>query len=105
MPDSREERIAFVRRERAQLEAREAALRLAPRSQRRSTGTSIVFSVRLDPAEVEALAGRAALIGTKPTVLACNLIRTGRATPHGADVAEAVDRLEAAMSELRSLVV
>ena len=104
MTDTREARIAFIHRELAQTEARDEAIRLAPQSLRRKTASSIVFSVRLDPAEVAALEARATEIGIKPTVLARNLIRTGLAVAHGADIAAAVDRLEAAVGELRAVV-
>jgi hypothetical protein len=102
--DSKAARIAFVERELAQIEAREEAVRLAPRSARRKTGASIVFSVRLDPAELAALEAHAVTDGMKPTVLARNLIRTGLAAAHGAEIAAAVDRLEAALCELRAAV-
>jgi hypothetical protein len=60
--------------------------------------------VRLDPDEVRALENRAAVVGIRPTVLARNLIRTGLAAAHGSNLASAVDRLEAAVSELRAVV-
>jgi hypothetical protein len=85
--ESAEARIALVHRELAQLQALDEAVRLAPRSVRRRTGASIVFSVRLDPAELAALEARAAATGSKPTVLARNLIRTGLAAAHGAEIA------------------
>jgi hypothetical protein len=86
------------------MEARDEAVRLAPRSLRRRAGASIVFSLRLDPAELAALETRALLTGIKPTVLARNLIRTGLAAAHGGEIAAAVDRLEAAVCELRAVV-
>ena len=96
--------VAHVERELAQLEAREHALALMPRSSRRTTGSSVVYSIRLDPAEVRALEARALDIGIKPTVLARNLIRTGLGSVGGAELAAAVDRLEAAFGELRAAV-
>ncbi|MEO9134687.1 MAG: hypothetical protein ABI301_06790 [Jatrophihabitantaceae bacterium] len=104
MTDSREALIAAVNRDLALLEARDAARRLAPRSARRKTGASIVYSIRLDPAEVAELEARAAAIGMKPTVLARNMIRTELAAAQGAVIAAAVDRLEAAMCELHAAV-
>jgi hypothetical protein len=47
---------------------------------------------------------RAALLGIKPTVLARNLVRVGLAAGAGAEVAAAVDRIEAAIRDLRSLI-
>lgn len=64
----------------------------------------IVYSIRLDPAEVAPLEARSAIAGIKPTVLARNLIGTGLSAPHGSEIAAAVDRLEAAMCELRAAV-
>jgi S-adenosylmethionine:diacylglycerol 3-amino-3-carboxypropyl transferase len=82
----------------------EAVRLLAPRSVRRKTGASIVFSVRLDPAELAALEARAVVAGVRPSVLARNLIRTGLAAARGPDVAAAVDRLEGVVAELRAAV-
>ncbi|MEP7020013.1 MAG: hypothetical protein ABI808_05140 [Pseudonocardiales bacterium] len=104
MTDTAEGRIAFIQREIAAMQARDEALRLAPRSVRRTTGASIVYSIRLDPTEVAALEARSAITGIKPTVLARNLIRTGLSAPHGSEIAAAVDRLEAAVGELRAAV-
>ena len=80
--DTREERIAIVNRELAEyraaaLEAEQAPARPARRSGRKLTGQSVVFSVRLSPAEVRALERRAALLGIAPTVLARNYVRIG----------------------------
>jgi glycine cleavage system pyridoxal-binding protein P len=101
---ARELAIAAVRREEAQWEAAAEAARLAPRSTRRTSESSIVFSVRLDPREVAALEARAALIGIGPSVLARNLIRTGLAAWNGDTVAAVVDQLEAVVSELRAVI-
>ena len=89
----------------AQFAAQEAAARLPPRRQRRKTGPSIVYSIRLDPAEVGALEAQAALINIKPTALARNLIRCGLATQSGEELARAVDRVEAAVAELRAIAL
>ncbi|MDP9117994.1 MAG: hypothetical protein M3O28_12195 [Actinomycetota bacterium] len=104
MTDTREARIAQVYRDLERMRAEDEAVRLAPRSLRRKTGSSIVFSVRLDPAEVAALEAKALVLGIRPTVLARSLIRTGLASGHGAEIADAVDRLEAAVCELRAAV-
>ena len=98
------ERVAFVDRELDMLKRREEARKLAPASTRRKTGPSMVFSVRLDPAELAALESLALDTGVKTTVLARNLIRSGMAARQPAAVAAAVDRLQAACNELRSLV-
>jgi hypothetical protein len=104
--DTREKRIAFVQ---ADLERREAADRaveraLPQRPRRRTTGPSIVFSIRLDPAEVRLLEERSAVLAIKPTVLARNLIRIGLATPARDGVPLALDRVQAALDELRGLM-
>jgi hypothetical protein len=96
--------VAVVQQELAELEAAQRRQNLAPRAKRRVTGASAVFSVRLDPAEVDALETRAAAAGLKPSVLARNLIRTGLAARNGATLARAVDRLDSAVEELRGLV-
>ncbi|WP_375499460.1 hypothetical protein [uncultured Jatrophihabitans sp.] len=59
---------------------------------------------RLDPSEVNELAERAALAGMKPTALARNLIRIGLAGNRGAELADAVDRLDAVVQELRGVL-
>jgi hypothetical protein len=104
MYDTVEERIAHVQRELARLEAADEAMRLAPRSRRRLRGSSVVFSVRLDPDEVRALETRAALVGIKPSVLARNLIRLGLATRQADSLSRAVGQLEDALQDLRALV-
>lgn len=97
-------RIAAVHGELSQLEARDEAVRLRPRRKRRVTGPSVVYSIRLDPAEVAALEAQAAALEMKPTALARNLIRGGLAGCSGDVVARAVDRLEGALDELRAVV-
>jgi hypothetical protein len=97
--------IAAVQKELAEMAALAQATQLAPRRRRRATGPSVVYSIRLDPAEVAALEARAAAINLKPTMLARNLIRTGLARGcDGEGVARAVDRLEAALGELRAVL-
>ena len=99
-----QELVAVVQRELAELETAQRRQELRPRARRRVTGASAVFSVRLDPAELDALETRAAAAGLKPSVLARNLIRTGLAARNGAALARAVDRLDSAVEELRGLV-
>jgi hypothetical protein len=99
------ERIASVQRELARMaEADEAAARLPPRRRRRTSGSSVVFSIRLDPAELAALEQQAALTHIKPTVLARNLVRTGLYSRNPSALANAVDRLNSAIEEVRSLL-
>jgi hypothetical protein len=97
--------IRAVRRERAELEAIDDAVRggLQLRSAR-TRSCSIPYSVRLDRGEVDALERRAAAYNLKPTVLARNLIRMGLAPGGAAEVAQTIDRVHAALEELRSLV-
>ena len=94
--------VAHVEREIAEWEAKERAGTLPVRSGRRRSGPSTVFSVRLDPDEVDALANRAAARGLAPSVLARNLIRMGlqRASDTEA-LSEGLDRVEAAVADLR----
>jgi hypothetical protein len=99
----REKILAIVAEDMARLEARESEV-LKPRRQRRATGPSIVYSIRLDRDEVAALEAQAAAADMKPTALARNLIRCGLATRNGEAVARAVDRLETSVAELRALV-
>lgn len=96
--------LRTLQREQEERERLEAACQLTPRRKRRVTGGSIVFSVRLDPEEYAALERRAIATEIKPTVLARAYIRTGIARRCGLDVVEAVDRLEAAVEELRAVV-
>jgi hypothetical protein len=71
--------------------------------QRREGWRSVVFTVRLDPAEVDALERRAALRGMKPRVLARNLLRNGLREGCDERLSAAVDRVEAALREVREL--
>ena len=104
--DTREKRIAFVM---AELERQEAADRavvraLPKRTRRRVTGPSIVYSIRLDPAEVRLLEERSAALAIGPTVLARNLIRIGLANPRRDGAPHALDNVQSALDELRSLI-
>ena len=105
MTDSVAERIAAVHRELAELDAVNSAVSdgLRMRSQR-AAGPSVVFSIRLDRGELMALERRAYIADIKPTVLARNLIRVGLTKSAGSEVTEAVERLAAAVEELRALV-
>jgi hypothetical protein len=101
-----EQLIASVNRE---LEAfrladERAAAGLQPQRRRRAFGGSTVVSIRLDQREYDALEARVNEVGVKPSVLARNLVRSGLAHRHGNAIATAVDRVEAALEELRSLV-
>lgn len=73
------------------------------RHQRAGSGASVVYSIRLDPAEVKALECRAAATGIRPTVLARNLIRTGLCAGRSDALSEALRRVEDAVAELRAL--
>jgi hypothetical protein len=68
------------------------------------TGGSVVFSIRRDPDEVQALERRAAVQGIGPRGLARSLIRRGLNHRDTAAVSSAVTRVEAAVAELRALV-
>jgi hypothetical protein len=94
------ERIAAVERALA-----EPPRRFDPsRRTREPRGPSVVFSFRLDPREVLELERRAAMLDIKPTVLARNLVRCGLERRSRDEIAPVVDRLEAAIAELRYLV-
>lgn len=95
---------AQLERERAEVQAREAALALKPRRVRKGTGTTVVLSIRLDIDEMRSLEGRAALLDMKPTVLARNLIRTGLRQRGDAGLITAVEQLTALVDEIRGLV-
>lgn len=104
--DSIPDRIAAVHRALAEMEAHdEAVTRLAAEGRRRrATGSSVVFSLRLDPAELSALEVAAARRDLKPTVLARNLIRVGLSAPPENAVSAAVSRVEEMVQELRAIV-
>src|ERR1700759_3781162 len=76
---------------------------LVPRGRKRVPGPTTVYSVRLDHDELRALQLRAARGGITPCALARNLIRTGLSLPFDAPLSTAVDRVDAAMEELRAL--
>lgn len=97
--------IAAVHRELAEMEAADEAVAadLGMRGARARSG-SMVYSLRLDPGEVEAIERRAAMHGLKPTVFARNLIRVGLAPRESGDLLDALDRIAAAVQELRALV-
>ena len=103
MDDTREERVAAVRAELAKLEEADRTVELPRRHRRTLTAPSVVYSIRLDPAEVAALESRATQADMKPTALARNLIRTGLAAPRGDALPRAIDQLQASVDELRSL--
>ena len=103
MTNIREQILAEVEREIAQMEASRAAIDDALEQRGRRSGGSIVYSLRLDPGEVAALEGRAGELGIKPSVLARNLIRMGLASPTSVALEGIVDRLDRAMADLRAL--
>lgn len=97
--------IAAVERELAEMAAAGEAVAAGLRMRTaRATGGSIVYSIRLDRGEVEALERRATSHGLKPTVLARNLIRMGLARGGADDVADAADQVARALAELRKLI-
>src|SRR4051795_5157411 len=110
MIDARAEAIAEVERELAELDAAAAAVEadLEQRRRRRSGKVTASFSIRLDTGELAALERRAAAVGLPPSALARNLIRMGLSgvadAEQGRAAVEAIDRLENAVAELRSLV-
>lgn len=104
--DARAYAIAMVEREQAEWEAAEAAIAsgLARRTRRRSAGSSVVYTLRLDRGELHALESRAAAMQLKPSVLARNLIRNGLRGPADLAANDAVDRLVGAADELRGMI-
>ncbi|HKC28948.1 MAG TPA: hypothetical protein VKB75_13130 [Jatrophihabitans sp.] len=106
MTEGRALAIAAVKRELAEMEAYDAAVEqgLKVRGSRRRAGVSMVYSVRLDTLEVDALERRAVYLGLKPSVLARNLIRIGLQPGRNEEVSLAINRLETAVEELRGLV-
>jgi hypothetical protein len=77
---------------------------LVPRGRKRVPGPTTVYSIRLDHDEVRALQIRAARVGAKPSTLARNLIRCGLSLPVDEHLSAVVDRVDAAMEELRAFV-
>jgi hypothetical protein len=76
-------------------------LQTANRRRRSAAAGSVVYSLRLDPLEVEALERRAKQIGIGPTVLARNLIRIGLVAGTAAELADAVRRASEAIADIR----
>ena len=96
--------VAHVEWELAQAELVRAkrAQQLPSRGRRRVPGCSVVFSMRLDPGELEALETRALLEGIKPSVLARSFVRRCLATAAADDgLAAALERMEEAVLDLR----
>lgn len=95
----------FIAAAQRELDAYDAAAGLVRvRDRRKRAGPSLVFSVRLDLSEIEALERRAAVVGLRPSVLARNLIRVGLSCGGTAELSDALDRLESTVAELRALV-
>jgi hypothetical protein len=105
MEETRAQRIAAVHRELAELTALNGAVEDGLQMRvTRTAGPSVVYSIRLDRGELMALERRAFVAGIRPTVLARNLIRIGLTKSAGCDVVDAVERVSAAVEELRALV-
>jgi hypothetical protein len=112
--------IAQIMREYEALEvadqqaADRARERREARTKRTGPNRSVVYTVRLEPEQVEALERRAAMAGVRPTVLARNLIRIGLAAaargsmggsrPSVVSVPDALGEVEGAVAALRALV-
>jgi hypothetical protein len=88
----------------AEWEEKQRLEELVPRGRKRVPGPTTVYSIRLDHDEVRALQLRAARAGIKPSALARNLIRTGLSLPYDRELSTVVDRVDAAMEQLRDLV-
>lgn len=88
----------------AEWEERERLEQLVPRGRKRVPGPTTVYSIRLDHDEVRALQLRAERVGIKPSAYARNLIRAGLSLPFDSELSAVVDRVDAAMDELRALV-
>lgn len=93
--------LAAVERELAALEASDRAGRLPPGQRRSANSISSVFTLRLDHDERVALEARAAALDVKPSALARSLIRRGLMRSE-ITIDEALDRIEAAVAELRA---
>lgn len=102
---ARDAAVAAVNAEIARMEELAGPMPLTPRRVRRPSFGSVVYSIRLDPDEVAALEKRAAGLGLKPTVLARNFIRNGLGARNYKPVGPAVERLEAALDELRAALL
>jgi hypothetical protein len=92
-----------VYRELAEMEAANTAVAegLAHRGRRNLRKRSVVYSIRLDPGEVEALETRAAALEMKPTALARNLVRCGLRNEFDPDTADLLERLDVIMLEVQ----
>ena len=104
MDNVRELILAKLAEREAERAEQERLEQLVPRGRRRAPGPTTVYSVRLDHHELRALQLRAARVGITPSALARNLIRSGLSLPFDAPLSSAVDRVDAAMEELRALV-
>jgi hypothetical protein len=99
------EAIAAVHSQLAEMDVADGAVAEGLRMRSaRAEGRSRVYTVRLDSGEVAALERRAAARGPKPTVLARNLVRVGLAPRESGDLLDALDRIAAAVEDLRALV-
>lgn len=102
--------IAEVQREIAAFEAADraaddAVARLNTSKRNGYAGASVVFTLRLDPQELDALRQRAAARGLRPSVLARNLIRIGLQPPGSTDdLSRAAEQLETALAAFRAVV-
>jgi len=96
------EALRAIQQELAEMEAADAAVRAGQSARARRHESSVVYSIRLDPGEVQALETRAAARGLKPTILARNLVRCGLQEDPDLRLAAALDAFEAALSELRA---
>jgi hypothetical protein len=88
----------------AEWEVQRRLEQLVPRTRKRVPGPTTVYSIRLDHDEMRALQVRAARLGVKPSSLARNLIRSGLSQPFDGALSAVVDRMDAAMGDLRDLV-
>jgi hypothetical protein len=79
-------------------------LRSASRQRRSGSSMSVVYSIRLDRREIEALERRATQMGLRPTVLARNLIRTGLMSEDLSPVVDAARHVVGAVEELQALL-
>jgi hypothetical protein len=97
--------IDEVEREIAAMESDDLAVteQLQARANGRA-GSSVVYSIRLDPFEVAALERRATAAGVRPTVFARNLIRSGLSASQSDARSAALRRVEHAVAELGALI-
>ena len=61
----------------------------------------MVFALRMDPREVQALERRAYAVGTKPSVVARNLIRAGLSRPADLTLTALASQADALAARLR----